>query len=69
MQPQTPNRIAVVYNGRRLFDQTGVRVEMIAQDDGETLKVFVSDLPVKEKSRAKSEHRERFVRSLRGGRR
>ena len=61
----TPNRIVVVHNGRRLLDETGVRIEILEQDDGETLKVFITDMPATEKSSAGDRHRERFARSLR----
>lgn len=60
-----PNRIVVVRNGQRLLDETGVRVEVLEQDGGQTLKVFVEDLPVGEKADAVQRHRERFARSLR----
>lgn len=61
----TPNRIVLVHDGRRIFDRTGVRIDVIAQDDGETLKVFVADLPKIEKADAVERHQRRFARSLR----
>ena len=65
----TPNRIVLVHEGRRIFDKTGVCVEIVEQDDGDTMKVFVSDLPESEKSTATARHQQRFVRSLREMRR
>lgn len=58
------NRIVVVHNGRRLLDDTGVSIEIVEQDGGETLKVFITDLPKTERAAAVDRHRERFARSL-----
>jgi hypothetical protein len=62
----TPNRIVLIHNHRRIFEQTGISVELLEQDDGKTLKVFVTDLPPENKKRDMERHRKRFVRSLRG---
>lgn len=59
------NRIVLVHNGHRVLDQTGVQIQIVEQDGGRTLKVFVTDLPDGEKDRAGREHRERFAQSLR----
>jgi hypothetical protein len=61
----TPNRIVLVHNHRRIFEQTGISVELLEQDDGKTLKVFVTDLPPKKKMRDVERHRNSFARSLR----
>ena len=61
----TPNRIVLIHNHRRIFEQTGISVELLEQDDGQTLKVFVTDLPPEKKKRDVQRHRNRFARSLR----
>lgn len=61
----TPNRVVLVHNGARVFDRTGVSVEIVEQDGGATLKVLVTDLPDKEKAQAERKHRDRFAASLR----
>lgn len=61
-----PNRVVLVHDGKRIFDRTGVHVELVEQDDGDTLKVFVSDLPAAEKAESDEQHRHRFAESLRG---
>lgn len=62
---KTPNRIVLIHNHRRIFEQTGIAVELLEQDDGQTLKVFVTDLPPEKKKRDEQKHRNRFSRSLR----
>lgn len=61
----TPNRIVLIHNHRRIFEQTGISVELLEQDGGKTLKVFVTDLPPEKKKRDVERHRSRFTRSLR----
>lgn len=60
-----PNRFVLIFKGQNVLDVTGVAVDIARQDDGETLKVFVSDLPPDEKAQAISRHRAYFAEALR----
>jgi hypothetical protein len=60
----TPNRFVLVDDTGRVYDRTGVSVEISDQDDGLTLKVFVTPLPADEHSRANATHCTRLAQSL-----
>lgn len=51
-----PNRVVLVDETGRVYDRTGVAVELSEQDDGLTLKVFVKPLDAEESTRANADH-------------
>jgi hypothetical protein len=59
-----PNRIVLVDETGRVYDRTGVGVELSEQNDGLTLKVFVT--PTTESAEAKARHRKRLAHDLEG---
>jgi hypothetical protein len=58
------NRIVLVDETGRVYDRTGVSVEISQQDDGLTLKVFVAPLPGDEHCLSNATHRARLAESL-----
>lgn len=50
------NRIVLVDETGRVYDRTGVSIELHEQDDGLTLKVFVTALPTEEAGKAAADH-------------
>ena len=52
----TPNRVVLVDETGRVYDRTGVGIELSEQDDGLTLKVFVKPLAAEDSSLAAANH-------------
>lgn len=57
-----PNRIVIVDETGRVYDRTGVSVELSEQDEGLTLKVFVK--PITESAEANARHLTRLSEDL-----
>jgi hypothetical protein len=47
----TPNRVVLVDETGRVYDRTGIALQLEEQDNGLTLKVFVEQLPAGGQSR------------------
>lgn len=60
------NRFEVIDGTGRALTYHGVSVRLEYQDDGRTLKAFVSDLPAEEAERARNAHRDNLARDLSG---
>jgi hypothetical protein len=60
----TPNRIVLADETGRVYDRTGIDLQLEEQDNGLTLKVFVEQLPAGESEQAKANHRMAIGQSL-----
>jgi hypothetical protein len=60
--PERPNRLVVVDESGRVYDRTGVSVELSEQDDGLTLKVFIS--PTTESAEERARHLTRLSEDM-----
>lgn len=52
VRKETANRLVVVDETGRVYDRYGLTIESVQQDEGQTLKIFVSPLPRDEKIKA-----------------